>query len=84
VPRPDWSRPLPRPIVIPRIVALITLGDARALVERHLPAEYRAKHTWQYVTKLLDSAAHGDAEIGDAEIALRLVLAMEGIECRPR
>ena len=50
----------------------------------HLPAEYQAKHTWQYVTKLLNSAARGDADVGDAEIALRLVLAMEGIPCRPR
>ena len=63
---------------------VVPAGIARALVETHLPAEYQAKHTWQYVTKLLNSAARGDADVGDAEIALRLVLAMEGIPCRPR
>jgi len=82
--RANWARHLPRPIIIPKLVALTTLDDARALVETNLPAEYQAKHTWQYVTKLLNSAARGDADVGDAEIALRLVLAMEGIPCRPR
>ena len=41
----NWRRPLPRPIVIPRIMTLETLEDVRALVHRHLPAEYRAKDT---------------------------------------
>jgi hypothetical protein len=82
--RVNWARRLPRPIIIPKVVAITTLADARGLVEQHLPAEYRAKHTWQQISKLLVSAARGDGDPADVEIALRLVLAMEGIQCRPR
>jgi len=32
--RADWSRPLPRPVVIPKVMALTTLPDVRALM-RH-------------------------------------------------
>jgi hypothetical protein len=28
-----------------------TLADVRALVEKHLPAEYRAKFTWRQLLK---------------------------------
>jgi hypothetical protein len=30
-------------------MTLKTLGDVRELIERHLPAETRAKSTWQHV-----------------------------------
>jgi hypothetical protein len=43
LPYHNWRRPLPKPIVIPRIMKLETLQDVRALVHRHLPAEYRSK-----------------------------------------
>jgi len=65
-------------------MALATLADVREPVEKHLPAEHRARHTWRYVGTLLVGAARGEDEPGDVEIALRLVLAMEGVECRPR
>ena len=39
---PDWSRQLPRPIIIPRVMTLRTLADVRELL-RHLPKEHRAK-----------------------------------------
>jgi hypothetical protein len=32
-----WSRPLPRPIIIPDVMELTTLADVRILVEKHLP-----------------------------------------------
>ena len=37
--RPDWSRPLPRPITLPDILTLETLDDVPMLVEKHLPSE---------------------------------------------
>ena len=39
MPRPDWSRSLPRPLVIPTVLNLVTLDDVRALT-RHLPADH--------------------------------------------
>jgi hypothetical protein len=53
--RANWTRRLARPIIISKLVAPTTLDAARTLVERHLPAEYRAEHTWQYVSKLLSA-----------------------------
>ena len=43
VSRPDWSRPLPRPLTIPEVMKLATLDDVRVLMQKHLPAEYRAE-----------------------------------------
>jgi hypothetical protein len=41
----DWSRKLPRPLVIPKVTKLTTLADVRELL-RHLPKHYREKSTW--------------------------------------
>ena len=38
LPAPNWSRPLPRPIIIPDVMELETLADVWILVEKHLPA----------------------------------------------
>jgi hypothetical protein len=35
-PRLDWSRPLPRTLIIPEIMTLTTLADVQALLQ-HLP-----------------------------------------------
>jgi len=48
---------------------------------RHLPAEYRARHTWRYVAAELARAAAG-ADAADVSIALRLALMLENVECR--
>ena len=41
--RANWARRLPHTIFIPEVMAVSTLADARTLVERHLPADHRAK-----------------------------------------
>jgi hypothetical protein len=81
--RPDWSRPLPQPIVIPDLMTLRTLADVRTLLS-HLPKEHRAKETWHHVAKTLDEAAGGGIQPVEVTVALKLVLSLEGISARPR
>ena len=78
----NWRRPLPQPIVIPKVMTLSTLEDVRALVHRHLPAEYRDKQTWQRVASIATAAARGQLPADDVAVALKLVLSIEGIPCR--
>jgi hypothetical protein len=63
VPRPDWSRPLSRPLTIPDLLTLETLADVRVLVEKHLPPEYRTKFTWRQLAGLLKRAAEGQQDV---------------------
>ena len=55
---PELVAPLPRPLTIPTVMDLVTLGDVRALIG-HLPKETRAKDTWQYVEAEMKKAAAG-------------------------
>jgi hypothetical protein len=80
VSRPNWSRSLPRPLTIPKVMKLRTLADVRTLLGR-LPKASRAKETWQHVAAELDKAA-GGADTADVSVALRLVLMLETVECR--
>jgi hypothetical protein len=82
VPAPNWSQPLPRPIIIPDVMKLDTLGDVRALVEKHLPAEYRTKFTWRQLAGLLRRAAEGKEDAAELSTALQIVLKIEGVEYR--
>jgi len=83
LPRPNWSRPLPRPLVIPTVITLTTLADVRTLIERHLPNDRRDKATWRYVRqKLAEAARGGDAT--DMAVALQIALHLEGVKCRPK
>ena len=77
MPAPNWSRPLPRPIIIPDVMEL-TLADVRALVEKHLPKEYRAKFTWRQFAGLLKRAAEGQQDVAEVSTALRITLQLEG------
>jgi hypothetical protein len=79
---PNWSRPLPRPIIIPDVMELETLADVRSLVEKHLPAEYRSKFTWRQLAGLLKRAAEGQQDVAEVSTALRIVLQLEGVPCR--
>ena len=81
MPRPNWSRPLPRPLVIPGVMKLSTLADVRALM-RHLPRATRKRDTWRHVADQLAEAARG-GDVNDAVAALRLVLTLERVEYRP-
>jgi len=44
---------------------------------------WRERPTWRYVTAQLAEAAAG-ADTVDVAIALRMVLMLEGVECRPQ
>lgn len=78
--RPDWSRELPRTLVIPDVMEISTLADVRKLLD-HLPAQTRAKETWQIVAKRLDAAARG-GDIKDVMASLWLVLELERVPCQ--
>ena len=78
--RPDWSRPLPQPLVIPGLMTLATLADVRTLLG-HLPAEHREKEIWRNVARKLDEVARG-APVVEVFALLRTVLAMDGITYR--
>ena len=80
--RPDWSRKLPRPLKLPTITTLRTLGDIRAMLSR-LPADRREQSTWRHVADRLQLAARG-GDINDAVISLRLVLQLERVPCLPQ
>jgi hypothetical protein len=75
--RPNWSHPLPNPLVIPDVAKLRTLADVRTPIGKHLPKETRAKSTWQHVEAELDNAA---ARTTQVSIALQMVLQLERVE----
>jgi hypothetical protein len=77
LPRPNWSRPLPRPLEIPSIMKLTTLADVRELL-KHLPEGHRERSTWHHVAACLDEAAAGGDTI-DVAVPLKMVLSMEGV-----
>jgi hypothetical protein len=81
--RPNWSRPLSRPLHIPDVMIMVSLADVRMLIERHLPAAYRERPHWQAVARDLEVAAAG-GDPNDVATALMFAFAVEGIACRPR
>ena len=73
---------MPRPLVIPEVIKLVTLADVRELIDRHLPAHFRDKATWRVVAKDLKAAAQ-DVDTAEVSIALRMALSLEGVACQP-
>jgi len=78
----DWSRQLPQALVIPGVMTIATLADVRKLLRR-LPKDRRQLSTWQHVAAELDKAAAG-ADPVNVAVALRIVLMLERVECRPQ
>jgi len=81
--RPNWSRPLPRPLKIPSVMTLKTLADVRELSVRHLPARCRERHVWRHVTEQLAKAARG-GDLNDVVASLRLALQIQCVPCLPQ
>jgi hypothetical protein len=79
MPRSDWSRALPRPLIIPSVTTLRTLADVRELM-RHLPTDRRERSTWHHVAKLIEDGS----DPADVLIAVRMVLNLEGVEYRTK
>ena len=75
---------MPRPIIIPGIVTLVTLADVRSLIEQDLTTRCRQKAAWRYVAQRLSEAADDGGDTTSVAMALRMALSMEGVECRPR
>jgi hypothetical protein len=82
LPAPNWSRPLPQPIVIAEVMKLATLDDVRRLVAWHLLAEYRSKFAWQKLAALLRRAAQGKDEAAEVSTALQIILKVERVPFR--
>ncbi len=82
--RPNWSRPLPRPLVIPNIITLATLADVHSLIERHLPEQFRDKGIWRYAAATLQKAAQGRVAPAEVHAALIVALELEQVEWRPK
>lgn len=80
--RLDWSRPLPRTLIIPKVMTLTTLADVQALL-RHLQEHHRHRPTWRHVAGKLEEAASGGDQKGIG-MALVLALTLEGIEWHPK
>jgi hypothetical protein len=80
--RPNWSRALPQPFLIPDVIVLATLADVRELM-RHLPEDRRSRPMWRRVEADIEAAAAG-GDVEGAVIGLRMVLFLERVECQPQ
>jgi hypothetical protein len=81
LPCQTWHRPLPRRIVIPKVMTLSTLEDVRASASA-FAGRYREKQTWQRMATLTTAAARGQLVPEEVSVAVRMVLQLEGIRCQ--
>ena len=49
---------------------------------RHLPKEFHARSTWQYVERQLNEAANGTIDMINVAVPLRMALMLEGVPYR--
>ena len=79
LPGANWSLRLPRPLVVSGLMTVVTLNDARMLIERHLQGESRAKEMWMHVSKELQEAVLAD-DTAEFSSVLEMALSLEGLE----
>jgi class 3 adenylate cyclase len=79
LPGENWSLRLPRPLIVSGLMTVVTLNDARVLIERHLQGEARAKKMWRYVSKELREAVLAD-DMAEFSSVLEMALSLEGLE----
>ena len=79
LPRPNWSRPLPKLLIVSGVMTAATLNDVRVMIERHLPAASRANEMWRYVSNELRKAALG-SDTAEFSAVLEMALSIEGLE----
>ena len=79
LPGANWSLRLPRPLVVSGLMTVVTLNDARMLIERHLQGESRAKEMWLHVSKELQEAVLAD-DTAEFSSVLEMALSLEGLE----
>jgi class 3 adenylate cyclase len=77
--RPNWSRPLPKLLIVSGVMTAATLNDVRVMIERHLPAASRANEMWRYVSNELREAALG-SDTAEFSAVLEMALSIEGLE----
>ena len=71
-----------RPLVIPEVITLKALADVRTLMN-HLAEDRLQRQMWRHVALQLKQAA-ADGDTTKISVSLRMVLSMEGVECRPQ
>ena len=79
LPRPNWSRPLPKLLIVSGVLTAATLNDVRVMIERQLPAASRANEMWRYVSNELRKAALG-SDTAEFSAVLEMALSIEGLE----
>jgi hypothetical protein len=79
VSRPNWSRPLPKLLIISGVMTAATLNDVRVMIERYLPVGSRANEMWRYVSNEIREAALGSDILKFSSI-LEMALSIEGLE----
>jgi hypothetical protein len=67
-------------MIVADVLALNTLPDVRALIDKHLPTEVEGRETWRHVAAKLAEGSRG-ADPADQVIALRMVLSLENVTC---
>jgi len=77
--RPNWSRPLPKLLIVSGVTTAATLNDVRVMIERHLPVASRTNEMWRYVFNELREAALGD-DAAEFSSVLDMALSLEGLE----